>query len=163
MDDNKEISVNFNFSANFNTIIQLQICYISQSMFEKPTVSLNELCNLCAKSRFVRPRWYSLYRIWASASKTREISMSLYAPYFYKLCSNPKNKNLTELGLEIPTALPRLPFRNRHVLIWTFLLTMTNTVTSQNIYTSCWIALYLEEVSRISKRQKMINKCVHDA
>ena len=83
--------------------------------------------------------------------------MSLYAPYFCKLRCNPTNKKRFQqpyLGYrsEIDTRLYELS-----------LLTMTITVTSQNIGISCWITLYLEEVSRISKRQSMVNKCVHDA
>jgi uncharacterized protein involved in response to NO len=57
--------------------------------------------------------------------------------------SNPTNKNVTELRLEIQTALSRGLFRIRHMFIWTPVLTVAVTVTSPNIDLTCWITLYI--------------------
>jgi hypothetical protein len=41
-------------------------------------------------------------------------------------------------------ALSRKPFGIGHMYIYTFLLRMTDTMTSQNIDLSCWVILYVE-------------------
>jgi len=67
----------------------------------------------------------------------------VYPHFFYKLrfSSNPTNKNLMELCLEIQTALSGQIFRIRNLFILSFFLMMANTLTSQNTYPSSVIAL----------------------
>ena len=84
--------------------------------------------------RFARLSWSSLFFTWTAASKIRASNSSRV--------SRPRNKNLTELVLEIQTALSRWTFRSTHIFIWTGFLIMTNNITSQNTDLSSWITMY---------------------
>jgi hypothetical protein len=70
-------------------------------MFENPTISLSVLCNLGVKVVCCLS-WSSHLFIRVAASKMRAFHL-MYQPFFSTLrsSSNPTNKNLTELGLEI--------------------------------------------------------------
>ena len=113
-------------------------------MFENSTGNLIALCSSCMKivCSFV---WVDLHvslRGQQDPKCARTISL-VHPPFFHKLCLHPApiNKNITELVVAIQTTLSRLPFKIRHFFIWTVLLTMTDTITLQNIYLSPWITL----------------------
>ena len=72
-----------------------------------------------------------------------ERAIRLVYPHFFcslRSSSRPTNINLADLGLEIGTAPSRQPFTIRHVFIWSS-LTMTDSITSQNIDFFSWITL----------------------
>ena len=97
------------------------------------------------RSRVVLLMWSSRFFTRAAASKMGASNSSVYPPSFCKLrsSSNPTKKNLEELRLETQTALSRKPLKIRHVLIWSFFLTTTSTLTPQSIELPSWNTLHV--------------------
>ena len=58
---------------------------------------------------------------------------------------NPTKKTEMELLQGIQTTLWQHPFKIRHMFIWTFFLTLTDTKTSQIIDLSSWTILYMNK------------------
>ena len=102
------------------------------------------------RSRVVRLSWSSRFFMQAAASKMRASNSSVYPPLFCKLrsSSNCTNKIVTELGLQIQTALYRWPFRIIHMFLRNLFLTMANSISSQYIYLSSCINLYIHTRTR---------------
>ena len=88
------------------------------------------------RSRVVRLSWSSRLFMRAAAFKLRAIRL-VYPLFFCKVRSSSSPTNS-----QIKTVLSRQPFRIRHMFIWPFFITMTDTIPSQNMNVSSWITLY---------------------
>jgi hypothetical protein len=111
-------------------------------MLENPTVQQNAFCNSWAKIACCS----SVSKI-TFTSKMPASNSSPFLPFFCKLhsSSNPTNKTLTELVMEIQTAQSPQLFKIWHMFINCF-LTMINIITSQNSDLSSWTTLYSDYV-----------------
>jgi hypothetical protein len=96
------------------------------------------------RSRVFRLSWPLRFLMQQQHPKCEQAIHLMYPPLPCNLRSSFKlaNENLTEIGPKIQTAVSRLTFRIRHMFIWPFFLTMTDTITSQNIDPYSWIILY---------------------
>jgi len=117
--------------------------------FENPIVNLTVLCQLCAKIVCFFFVWVDVYiYLCGEENVTYKRAIHLVRPHFFRKLrhsSKPTNKNLTQIGLEIQTAISQQPFTIRQMIIWNFFLTMAETITSKNNDLFFWITLYYSE------------------
>lgn len=94
---------------NLNLTFTWQICYGSQNMFGNSTIILNSFCNSRAKIACLSTEL--IFRFLYLSSNIQNASEQFVSPppFFRRLryLTNPRNKNLRELGPEIQTALFR--------------------------------------------------------
>jgi hypothetical protein len=113
--------------------------YLVQYIFEKSTININALCNSCEDS---------IQHLWRCVT---------FSQHSYNVIINSHNgwrftpihrwEGRIILGTESKLlyskiALSQTPFVICHIFMHTFLLRMTNTMTSQNTDLSSWDTLY---------------------
>jgi hypothetical protein len=138
--------------------------FILQTFYTEMTNLLQVTINIRKFHR--HPHWIAIrvrrrcvFRLsWSSRSfmhRRRERAIRLvYPPSFCKLRSSsnpPKHKNLTDSISQMQTAVIPYTFRMPRKLIWTILVTMTDTAVSRNIYFPSGITLYETETLQIFK------------
>jgi hypothetical protein len=136
--DNLLLILFFNFSLMF----EWRICYTE--MFEKTLRPPQRTLQLLCEDRVLLD-WVDLpVTLCGQQHPKCGLAFRLVYPHFFcqfHSSSNPTNRNLTELGLEIQPTVSRQPFRIRHVFIRIFfffqwpILSVSSWITLYNICT----------------------------
>jgi hypothetical protein len=125
------------------------------SKLENSTVSLNAFCNACAKIAWCTSDSTPTFPYAGSSNQnaSERFVLCSHSPDVWKLrCpSNPTNKNLTQLGLEIQKALSRFQFKIWHALLSNFSSWPTRLPPKILIFPpeSCHIYIYIYRVIKI--------------
>ena len=136
-----------------SVMFKWQICYTEMTHLLQFTINIHKSHRQphCSSQLVCEDRvlfvWVDLHLSlrWQQRPKCEPAIRLLYPPSFCKLrCpSSPHTQNSNGFKRQIHTALSRQSFTIRYMFIWTFFLTVTDTVSFQNIDPSSWITLYI--------------------
>ena len=114
-------------------------------MFSMSIINLSALCSSYAKIVCCSSELIFMFLYVGSRSKIRARNSSCVSTFrLLTLLFIQPHEPKCNTGLEIQAALFQLPFRIRHMFVWTFFFfyIMTNSVTFQNTNLSSWMTLY---------------------